>query len=79
MKPNVPIWNTPNSLEKKMKNAPKEKRVKQEGTSDLGTFLRELSERVHRVPRKLMKHYAQDTKTGYIWRNILHNEPRARK
>lgn len=54
-----------------MKNPPKVKKDKQEGTSDLGAFLRELAERKFHLPKKLMKRYAQDSKTGYVWRNIL--------
>ena len=57
-----------------MKNEPKEKKVKQEGTSDLGAFLRELEEMKYRLPKKLMNVYAQCNRTGHIWRDILREE-----
>ena len=48
-----------------------DKKSKQEGSPDLGSFLRELGGRTYTIPRKIMKKFAQDTKTGYIWRDML--------
>lgn len=48
-----------------------DKKSKQEGSPDLGSFLRELGGRTYPVPRKMMKVFAQCRKTGYIWREML--------
>lgn len=48
-----------------------DKKSKQVGSSDLGAFLRELGGRTYHLPRKLMKRFAQDKVTGYVWRDLL--------
>lgn len=43
---------------------------KQTGTPDLGRFLRELSERTHSIPRKVLKKWMHDRHGKRIWRGV---------
>lgn len=43
---------------------------KQTGTPDLARFLRELSERTHRIPRKALKKWMHDKHGRRTWRDI---------
>lgn len=56
-----------------------EAKSKQTGTNDLGRFLRELSERVYRIPRKRLKAWAHDRNGGSVWRGILRDQSRNRQ
>jgi hypothetical protein len=48
--------------------------TKQTGTHDLGRFLRELSERQHRIPRKALKKWSHDRNGRSIWRSIWRDQ-----
>ena len=49
-------------------------KVKQEGTSDLGRFLREVCSREHNIPRKQLKIYMHDANGSKIWRGIWRDQ-----
>jgi len=53
--------------------------TKQTGTNDLGRFLREISERAYRIPRRALKTWAHDRNGGKVWRGILRDQSRRSK